>query len=821
MAKGASLDIKVDARGNAVTELQRVKRAMAANEKQLQALTATGEKSQAMFTRQQLMVQRWGVQLDKAKVALQELALGMVGFGLVGRGFATMVTEGAKSLDMLDTLSAGVKDLPGLIVRVQTATAGMIDRQSIVEAAAEFKAFGLDVQQLPQVLGALSATSIRTGKDMGFLTQSMIEGISKTSDMRLDNLGLIGVFKQARAELEAQGVAYDDAALKTRALNNAVAQLNAQNADIDLMKTRTAQITAWSAALKDLTTNLQEASYEGAAWWGVFDAAPLAEVSAGLEDLIARSNEFAGTGVDAVLPYVRKLDTLLPGVGGAVMGVAAAYDYINPKQIRHYEGMATLQAQLKALSAAQKLALWDQWAASAAWANEETRSLIIGVLGTRDALVAQAAAADRAAQAAQGLAWWQAELNKLFAASGMDGKKPKGAKKPKTAKTKDKPRRGGGGGGRRAEREAAQKALEAASSQLALLRASGEVERAQVKAQQQMAALDEKRNRWLTLRIAKRRVAAMYDAQRALILAEESKALLTIADAEDEVTEALEVQAKARTQANIAVREIVSLSMLDRDIAAAKEPLERASLELQRARLEAAFALKQLGDDENEALVKRAEITERLRDAQEQYNTQVERINNDELASQLRGVSRAAQGVAQQMQQIDSSMAPAAVAVADSADAWARYAEGQDNVATALANTVGAVGVAAQSWAKDEEMKAGIAALMQAAYAVAAFASQEYGAGAAHLVAAGMFTAIAAGAGGGGAAAGGGGGAPSAAAVGGAGGDTGGGAGGEAAPDRRIIVQFHGGVLGSPQDVARSIQRAAHSARGSGQEPGW
>ena len=45
------------------------------------------------------------------------------------------------------------------------------------------------------------------------------------------------------------------------------------------------------------------------------------------------------------------------------------------------------------------------------------------------------------------------------------------------------------------------------------------------------------------------------------------------------------------------------------------------------------------------ALVERAEILERLRDAQDGYNAQVEKINRDELADQLRGVSRAAQGV--------------------------------------------------------------------------------------------------------------------------------------------------------------------------------
>lgn len=804
MAKGASLDIKVDATGNAVAELQRVQKAMAKNEKQLKKLTAEGDKSKGTSDKQRAAFKRFGGTLDKVKERLANVAIGVAAIGVTGKVFVDMVKEGAKTLDMFDTLSASVEKLPDLIMRVQASTAGMIDRQSIVEAAAEFQGFGLDVQQMPEIMGALAATSIRTGKDIGFLTDSLIEGISKTSDMRLDNIQLIGVFKQARAELDAQGVAYDDVGLKTHALGIAVDQLNAANADIDLMSTRTAQIQAWSASLKDLVTDLQEAAYEGAQWWGLLDARPMVEVNDALQDMIDAQQEMAGEGINAVLPFLKGMAKLLPGIAGDLGRAVSVYDDLNPAQLQFAQASGKVRAQLQALSAAQKLALFNQWASSAAWANDKTRQLIEGLLGTRDALEAQAAAADNSARAMRALAKHQEIINKLL------GIKPDAKDKPKGAKRVDP---------RIAIRKSAKAEMATVAERVALATAGTDLSRAELRSKLMMAKLEVKRLAWEKALVGEMRIGVWYE-QRELEIANELKAAKDkIKKVQDEITDAGLAQEAARDAAKLAVREIVTLSMLDRDIAAAKEPLERASLELQRARLEAAFALKQLGDDENQALVARAEITERLRDAQEQYNDQVERISNDELASQLRGVSRAAQGVAQQMQQIDSSMAPAAVAVADSADAWARYAEGQDNVATALANTVGAVGVAAQSWAKDEEMKAGIAALMQAAYAIAAFASQEYGAGAAHLVAAGMFTAIAAGAGGGGAAAGGGGGAPSAASVGGAGGDTGG--GGEAAPDRRIIVQFHGGVLGSPQDVARSIQRAAHSARGSGQAPGW
>ena len=811
MAKGASLDIKLDATGNAVAELKRVQAAMKRNEKQLKKLTAEGKKSQGVFGKQREAFKRFGGTVDKLKSKLASMALGVAAIGVTAKVFKDMVVEGAKSADMFDTLSAGVEKLPALITRVRAASAGMIDRQSIVAAAAEFKAFGLDVQQLPQVMGALAATSVRTGKDMGFLTSSLIEGISKSSDMRLDNLGLIGVFKNTRAELDAQGVAYGDAALKTAALSNAVQQLTAQNADIDLMSTRTSQLQRWSVALADLTTNLQEAAYEGAKWWGILDGEPINVASDALEDMaehLLAVEEGTEGATGALRPWI---DALGPA-GAELQKIGETLDTINPPALVFAENSGKVAAQLDALSAAQRLSLFDKWDATLRGATTSTRNAILALIGNRAELHANAVAADRAANATAGLVWWQQQLAMMF---GEGDAKGGAAKKP----TATKPTGGGGGGGssRRAAKERAREQILEARKQLQILKQQEEFGRLIVRNDIKRMDLEEE---------AAKKAAESKDIKGTQVWLEtklleldraEDEALASIDKHQDEIFETTAKQNEARTVALEQVQAIHSLSALDREIAAAREPLERAALELQRARLEAAIALKQLGGDENAALVERAEILERLRDAQDGYNAQVEKINRDELADQLRGVSRAAQGVASQMDQIDSSMTPAITAVGASADAWARYAEGQDNVATALANTAGAVGIAAQSFVDDEETKAAIAALMQIAYSAAAFASQQYAQGAAHLAAAGLFTAIAAGAGGGGGG-------------GGAGGGTAGGAGpagpatppaSEGAGDRRIIVQFHGGVLGSPQDVAKSIQKASHSARGSGSQPGW
>ena len=810
MAKGASLDIKLDATGNAVAELKRVQAAMGRNEKQLKKLTAEGKKSQGVFGKQREAFKRFGGTVDKLKSKLAGLAIGVAAIGVTAKVFKDMVVSGAKSADMFDTLSAGVEKLPALITRVRAASAGMIDRQSIVAAAAEFKAFGLDVQQLPQVMGALAATSVRTGKDMDFLTSSLIEGISKSSDMRLDNLGLIGVFRDTRAELDAQGVAYDDAALKTAALSNAVRQLTAQNADIDLMSTRTSQLQRWGVAISDLTTRLQEAAYEGAKWWGLLDGEPINVASDALEDMaehLLAVEEGTEGATGALNPWI---DALGPA-GAELQRIGETLDLINPPALVFAENSGKVAAQLDALSAAQRLSLFDKWDATLRGATTSTRNAILALIGNRAELHANAVAADRAADATAGLVWWQQQLAMMF---GEGDAKGGAAKKPTTT---TKPRGGGGGGGARARKKASEKEIKDQELLQKLRAARTKADRAAVEFQQTMAKLRQKAKQMGLDKIKQSKID-LWLTEKTLIAVEKSNAVMSELEiAEDDVAAALKRKNEARTVALEQVQAIHSLSALDREIAAAREPLERAALELQRARLEAAIALKQLGGDENAALVERAEILERLRDAQDGYNAQVEKINRDELADQLRGVSRAAQGVASQMDQIDSSMTPAITAVGASADAWARYAEGQDNVATALANTAGAVGIAAQSFVDDEETKAAIAALMQIAYSAAAFASQQYAQGAAHLAAAGLFTAIAAGAGGGGGG-------------GGAGGGTAGGAGpagpatppaAEGASDRRIIVQFHGGVLGSPQDVAKSIQKASHSARGSGSQPGW
>jgi len=226
-------------------------------------------------------------------------------------------------------------------------------------------------------------------------------------------------------------------------------------------------------------------------------------------------------------------------------------------------------------------------------------------------------------------------------------------------------------------------------------------------------------------------------------------------------------------------------------------------------------------------MIERAEIQARLNMAQAEYNRIIRDTAAINLPDQLRAVSAAANSVQGALGSVgDTSVGDAlggiSQAVGTSADAWASYAEGQTDVGSALAGTAGAVGTAAMSFMDDEREKAAVAAAMQAAHAIAAFASLNIPAGIAHTAAAAAFVAIAAGAGSVG-------GAPTPSA---SGGGAAGAAGAEPKPDargfggagggRQVIVQFGSGViLGDAQAVAKAVNQASYSSRGTGAQAGW
>ena len=197
---------------------------------------------------------------SKVTSAMMSLKGALAGGAIAAAGKMAfeMAKDGAKAADQYRILNDQIGGLPEIISRAKKATAGMATQKSIVQAAAEFRAFGLDVQQIPEALGAVAMTSLRTGKSVDHLTESLSSGVARLSDMRLDNLGLIGVVSRAREELKAQGGSFDDTALRAKALSIAIEQLNKANEGIKLAESQTAQLEQLETAYAELQDRVSQ-----------------------------------------------------------------------------------------------------------------------------------------------------------------------------------------------------------------------------------------------------------------------------------------------------------------------------------------------------------------------------------------------------------------------------------------------------------------------------------------------------------------------------------------------------------------------------------
>ena len=209
------------------------------------ALRQTRQTLEGMEPAQVRMTQAVGA----ARMAIQAFAASAAVAAVTA--LTDMAREGGKTADQYDAVAQRVKGLGGIIAQVKAQTTGTFTRTEVVKAAAQFDAFGLEVALLPKALEQVAKTALRTGDDIDYLSESLVSGIARLSDMRLDNLGLIGVVSQAREALTAQGKAFTDVELRAEALSVALEQLESKNADIDLMDSRAAAIKRFDVAVDD------------------------------------------------------------------------------------------------------------------------------------------------------------------------------------------------------------------------------------------------------------------------------------------------------------------------------------------------------------------------------------------------------------------------------------------------------------------------------------------------------------------------------------------------------------------------------------------
>lgn len=180
--------------------------------------------------------------------------------GQLGVALFDLTQQGAKLADQFDAVQGRVADLPDVIERVQVATTGIVDEESIVNAVAAFDAFGLSIDLLPGLMEQASKASLRTGEDVDFLIDSAVKGVARLSPAILDNLGLqvtlADATKVAAESMGVQASAVDDAAKKAGMLSLVLRELGKQNADIDLNRSRVASIKRAEVSYKNLTDTL-------------------------------------------------------------------------------------------------------------------------------------------------------------------------------------------------------------------------------------------------------------------------------------------------------------------------------------------------------------------------------------------------------------------------------------------------------------------------------------------------------------------------------------------------------------------------------------
>ena len=801
MAGGDSLKIKVDAHGNAVDELKRVQGAMKRNEKALKDLTGEGAASEKQTLKNVKAQAKFKDQMGGAAAAAKKAAVAIAAVVAVGKVLFEVAQHGAKLNDQMAVLDSQLGDFGLLAAQVKASTKGMFSSREITEAAVTFQAFNMETRQLPAVLKAIAETSIRTGKDMSFLLDSLVEGISKTSDMRLDNIGLIGVFKRARVELKATGAAYDDAALRSKALSIAVTDLNEANAGIDIERQQVTPYKQLAAALSDVAdeaarvvaTQLHEFGEATSGLWKTQEQ-ELRELSDRLEHTtkrIADHNDHLGE-MGARSGWLTKTQLILQAHAREYGLILAGLPL---KQ--QAEAMADLTRRFGQQSP-QVLMLIRRYSGLEEKAKQATASV---------------EALNSAVESDGGKTWvkWLEKVDKITGAQADKAKKRRGSAQASARKARLSAQAGA---------EAQLRAAEGANHHAHMM----------TEASVELGRIDEISRRAKekhAIEIAKKESQKVKAATINLLQVEfEVKHMREMAALREAAHAADSERARAAALNTVQLGAALKLARIEAKLAAAIEPIERARLEVQRARVQQSLALRTLSDDETEAAIQRVQVQTQLNSAMAVYNDEIAKASGADLAGGLQRVSDVMGEVSQKasgMGEVGAALAIVSGAAGDGAGIWAQYADAQIGVGSAIDGLIGVLGNAAGAFIADQQAKAAVASAFEAAASIAAFARLDIFGGIAHAAASAAFAAVASGAGGGASASsgggGGGGGAPASAGATdeaeqrGGFGDGGG---------RQVIVQFGSGIiLGSAAAVGQAVQQAQYANRGTGQAAGY
>ena len=184
-----------------------------------------------------------------AGAALGKLGLVAAGVRTVTDAFSSVgewVKSGAMLSDQMRILEKDVAGLGATMDKVRKSSAGMISDKEIVKSAAMFKSFGIPLDEIDRALEAVAKTALRTGQDVGFLTQSLTTGLARESPQILDNLGLQIRLSEATARATQTTGKFSSeltaAEKKAGLMAVALEKLEASNVNVDLLNSQTASV---------------------------------------------------------------------------------------------------------------------------------------------------------------------------------------------------------------------------------------------------------------------------------------------------------------------------------------------------------------------------------------------------------------------------------------------------------------------------------------------------------------------------------------------------------------------------------------------------
>tara|TARA_R100000278_G_scaffold119544_2_gene101068 strand:- start:3595 stop:6006 length:2412 start_codon:yes stop_codon:yes gene_type:complete len=798
------IEVKAVGKDEVTAELKRVQRAMGKLEKDLKSNEAA-----AKDTRNAFQKMSGGISKVTGVVRAMQAAFAASVVAEFGGQLFEAGKQGAVVADQFDILKGRIGDLPLLMDRAREATANMIPDKDLQESIALFDSFDIPLERIPEALEQVSKTAMRTGQDAAFLASSLSTGIARVSPQILDNLGiqikLSQVTEAATEQFGKQADQLTEVEKKTALLNLVLDRLAEKNADIEFNKQRTAVFNQLSTAIENAKTEM-----------GGF----IADVLSSYQYLMRESSTATEDLAEAMLT-VSSFQHTMEGVQGAGDGVSNSLSNMLLGLNETSEAMAIQSEAARAAGEAlrripveERKEAFDRLLTTFQNIPQGLRLLIRELGGVDEAL-------KKASTSAEVAAFDFAEFQGFIATGGA----PAGIRGEGAILRSDRGRRSSPRGGRRTQADSARAELIKAQKLADLQAAESQAARIMLETDQKIAEVQAR-----ALQISKR----LRDEDAGRLFAQvHIHDLITAQNAELSKLEAIEERAAQEDQKRLdalrAVQDELALIEATRgaelQLLTEGDPLVRAELQLQLEKSRIMHEMRSLNDEEHDSVIRRAEAQHRLNMAMATYSATVKEVEHANFTDQMARASdiagRAAKELAGSHETLGKVMDVASQSVKGITASYDAYEKGQIAVGEAVVSATAGMGAAVAGQIEDERARAAVLGAIEAAMSAAAFARLDIPAGVAHLAAASMFTAVAAGAGGGGGASGGGGGGAAAA-----------GAQAERERDqqggfgegsgRQVIVQFGSGVvLGSAQQVAKAIQQADHSARGTGHAAGY